>query len=215
MAALQEAQRQGVALTPVEIYPKVDAPHGGVGSPIRFPLGVHRVSGKRYPLISGNGKPLTFAAIVSAALYLQAETLRPGWLTQRYGDLLHPPKRLLPVQGKRTHSRVIRWVDAQVNPLDLLAEFAPDSAMRKTGKGYLGWCPFHDDAAPQADGSLGTPSFSVVWHQGYGWSWRCFSTNCKYEALPMKHPFELFCVLRGVSPAEGITLAVAMWPESR
>ncbi len=45
-----------------------------------------------------------------------------------------------------THSTVIRWVDAQISPLELLVELAPDAQMRRAGRGYIGWCPFHDGA---------------------------------------------------------------------
>ncbi len=45
-----------------------------------------------------------------------------------------------------TRSGVIRWVDAHISPLEVLAEFAPDAELRRAGKGYLGWCPFHDGA---------------------------------------------------------------------
>jgi hypothetical protein len=45
-----------------------------------------------------------------------------------------------------TRSEVIRWVDAHISPLEVLAELVPDSEMRRAGRGYLGWCPFHDGA---------------------------------------------------------------------
>jgi hypothetical protein len=107
---------------------------------------------------------------------------------------------------------VIRWVDAEVSPLDLLAELAPDSAMQRVGQGYLGFCPFHDDTAPQSDGSPGTPSLYVVPHRVYGWSWRCLSTNCRLNDGPMKHSFRLFCELRHCSAREGIQAARLRWP---
>src|SRR5262249_2947583 len=93
-----------------------------------------------------------------------------------------------------TTSAVIRWVDAQVNLLDLLEELAPATDMRLAGQGYLGWCPFHDDQAPDAAGDPGTPSFYVIHNSRYGWSWRCLSTNCAPSERPMRHSFRLFQV---------------------
>jgi hypothetical protein len=52
---------------------------------------------------------------------------------------------------------VIRWVDAHVAIPELLAELAPMTDLKKVGKGYLGWCPFHDDHAPDEAGRPGTP----------------------------------------------------------
>ncbi len=78
-----------------------------------------------------------------------------------------------------TRSAVIRWVDAHVSPLELLGELAPDAEMRRAGRGFIGWCPFHDDRAPNATtGASGSASFYVVEDRRYGWSWRCLSTNC-------------------------------------
>jgi hypothetical protein len=112
-----------------------------------------------------------------------------------------------------THSAAIRWVDAHVSPLGLLAELAPDSELRRAGRGYIGWCPFHDDRAPdEVTGERGTPSFYVVRDWRYGWSWRCLSTNCAQSVGPMRHSFRLWQELLGVSVASAIVEAVRRWP---
>ncbi len=67
-----------------------------------------------------------------------------------------------------TRSAVIRWVDALVAIPDLLAEIAPWMELKNVGKGYLGWCPFHDDRAPDEQGRPGTPSFYAVRDRRYG-----------------------------------------------
>jgi hypothetical protein len=79
----------------------------------------------------------------------------------------------------------------------------------------LGWCPFHDDRAPDAAGQPGTPSFYVVLNRRYGWSWRCFSTNCVEHAGPMRHTFRLFQRLLGVNARTAILAARERWPEVR
>jgi len=118
--------------------------------------------------------------------------------------------------GRRvgTHSAGIRWVDAHVSPLDLLAAFTPESDARRVGRGYLGWCPFHDDRAPDAMGLPGTPSLYLVRDRRYGWSWRCLSTNCAFSVGPMKHSFRLFQELRGLTAAAALAEACERWPEA-
>ncbi|GEM_PF-1625295 len=113
-----------------------------------------------------------------------------------------------------TRSPVIRWVDAHISPLDLLADDAPDSEMKQAGRGYLGWCPFHDDRAPDDRGRPGRPSFYVVCDRRYGWSWRCLSTNCMQSLGPMRHAFRLFQLLQEVSPSTAIRMALSRWPVS-
>ena len=109
---------------------------------------------------------------------------------------------------------MIRWVDAYISPLDLLAEYAPGAQMRRQGEGYLGWCPFHDDTAPDACGQPGTPSFYVVHNGRYGWSWRCLSTNCPQHEGPMRHSFRLFQELNGLDVAGALVVAVLRWPKA-
>jgi len=111
-----------------------------------------------------------------------------------------------------TRSRVIRWVDAHISPLDLLAELVPDTELRRAGKGYLGWCAFHDDRARDVAGQPGSPSFYVIQDRRYGWSWRCLSTNCVQSVGPMRHSFRLWQELLGVSVSSAIVEAVRRWP---
>ncbi len=114
-----------------------------------------------------------------------------------------------------TRSAVIRWVDSCISPLELLAELAPEAEMRRAGRGYIGWCCFHDDRAPDAAmGAPGSPSFYVVEDRRYGWSWRCLSTNCAQSVGPMRHSFRLLQELLGVSVAAAIREAVSRWPEA-
>jgi hypothetical protein len=113
-----------------------------------------------------------------------------------------------------TRSTVIRWVDAHLSALELLEAFVPESDMRRVGRGYLGWCPFHNDRAPDTEGLPGTPSLYVVHDRRQGWSWRCLSTNCGWCAGPMKHSFRLFQELRGLSVSSAIVEACERWPEA-
>jgi hypothetical protein len=84
--------------------------------------------------------------------------------------------------------------------------------LKKVGKGYLGWCPFHDDRAPDAQGRPGTPSFYAVRDRRYGWSWRCFSTNCTHSVGPLRHSFRLLQDLLELTASQAIREACARWP---
>ncbi len=109
---------------------------------------------------------------------------------------------------------MIRWGDTHVSPLDLLAQLATDSEMKRVGRGYLGWCPFHDERASDEQGRPGSPSFYLVQDRRYGWSWRCLSTNCEQHEGPMRHRFRLFQELSRLTAAAAVREAIAWWPES-
>jgi hypothetical protein len=211
---LARVQQQGLRLPSLEVYPDKDT---GLGHAVRLPLGVHRQSGRRYPLLDADGLPLRFASRPAAVRFLLALPRVPlHWLQASWdlpGAAAAPGAPVGATRPATTRSAVIRWVDAQVAPLDLLADLAPASAMQRVGKGYLGFCPFHDDAAPQSDGSPGTPSLYVVQDAVYGWSWRCLSTHCRMHAGPLKHSFRLFCDLLGLDAREGIAAARHRWPQ--
>jgi hypothetical protein len=193
----------------------------------------------RYPLFDAQGNPCDFTTMEKAAAFVMdgprvaAEPLRERWQAvvaerrackaakaERTGAKAKRSLRARAVEGAErveervgTHSAVIRWVDAQVSPLDLLAELAPEAEMRRVGRGYIGCCPFHDDRAPdEVSGQRGTPSFYVVQDRRYGWSWRCLSTNCAQSVGPMRHSFRLLQELLGVSVAAAIHEAVSRWP---
>jgi hypothetical protein len=55
----------------LEIYPDADRPDA-LGHAVRLPLGVHRRTGRRYPLLDGDGTPLVFPDRVAALAYLIA-----------------------------------------------------------------------------------------------------------------------------------------------
>jgi hypothetical protein len=225
--ALVHASQEGLEVPAYELYP-LRASQETIAQAVRLPLGIHRKTDQRYPLWdypAHDGRPATWSLDVAASLVLQvasipATLLRESWearvpVAVRLTPLpvTPPPEEPLPVsQGRGTRSPVIRWVDAQVNPLELLEELTPQTQMKRQGQGYLGWCPFHDDRAPDGRGRPGTPSFYVVHDQRYGWSWRCFSTNCRFRQGHMKHTFQLFQELLQRSVSSAILEAISRWP---
>jgi TOTE conflict system primase-like protein len=202
----------------LEVYPD----HTELGHAVRMPLGIHRRTGQRYPFLDSSGAPIDLEDLPAAmALALAQPAIRPEQLravaatlgVEGQSSQISPGTSLPSLEAVpfSTTSAVIRWVDGQVNLLDLLEELAPATDMRLAGQGYLGWCPFHDDQAPDANGDPGTPSFYVVNNSRYGWSWRCLSTNCLHSDGPMRHSFRLFQELLQLDVVSAIGAALARW----
>ena len=233
--AIDELRGAGLAVPPYELYPTATTP-GTLGQAVRLPLGIHQLTGQRYPLFDAEGLPCAFSTVRAAVQYvLDQPRISAQFIRTRWGELLTQQRQqfistvdpatvaLLDTAASDTaastvratigtHSPVIRWVDSNVSPLELLDELAPETELRRVGRGYLGWCPFHDDRAADEAGRPGTPSFYVVRDRRYGWSWKCFSTNCRYSWGLMRHPFELYQRLLDVSVRAAIVEACARWP---
>jgi hypothetical protein len=247
-ATLDALVARGALVRLPELYPDTDGAEpvrlgtfghvGHLGHAVRLPLGVHRRTGRRYPLLSEQGEPLPLTTLRDLAAQMahllahprvsveqlrvaarrlavppdtvgeDSRMVRRARSPSGHGAPSGPPT---PAWPTTTTSAVIRWVDARVSPLDLLDELRPQSEMRIVGQGFLGWCPFHDDRARDERGEPGTPSFYVVHNRRYGWSWRCLSSNCAYSEGPMKHTFRLLQDLLGLDVRAAIGAAYARW----
>jgi hypothetical protein len=188
------------------------------------------MTGRRYALFDEYGLPSAFTTAEAALRFVLDWPAVPlATMLRLAGQYTEKPALAAPVAqdveapnrdaetrtGKvGTRSSIIRWVDDEVSPLDLLDELAPDSELRRQGKGYLGWCPFHDDRSPDGHGRPGTPSFYVIKDSRYGWSWRCLSTNCDQHPGPMRHAFRLLQELLSTDVKGAIRAAGQRWPES-
>jgi hypothetical protein len=234
----------GLQIPECELYPDLDAA-GALGHAVRLPLGIHRLTGRRYALFDAWGHPCAFTSPEAAVRFVLAwPRISSVQLVRRAGELLQvhqeereevpsagemqpsdgtaatqtaeaasPPLAPIPIPIG-TRSAVIRWVDNHVAIPELLAELAPMTELKKVGRGYLGWCPFHDDRAPDVTGRPGTPSFYAVRDRHYGWSWRCFSTNCVHSVGPLRHSFRLLQDLLELTVSQAIREACARWPEA-
>ena len=224
---LDDLRAAGLTMPSFELYPESAAP-GALGHAVRLPLGIHRLTGKRYALFDEHSYPCAFTSTEAALRFVlawpqistvqlmrragelrEAESERTGSLDESTSADSSP----IPIQIG-TRSAVIRWVDAHVAIPDLLAEIAPTVELKKVGKGYLGWCPFHDDRAPDEVGRPGTPSFYAVRDRRYGWSWRCYSTNCSHSVGLLRHSFRLLQDLLELTVSQAIREACARWPEA-
>jgi hypothetical protein len=204
----------------LEVYPDSTE----MGHAVRMPLGIHRRTGQRYPFLDHVGTPIDLDDLPAAMAFALAQpAIRPEQVRAVAAQLSVSNQAVripsaavsqpsVPASFSTT-SAVIRWVDEQVNLLDLLEELSPAMDMRLAGHGHLGWCPFHDDQAPDVDGDPGTPSFYVVYNRRYGWSWRCLSTNCPHSEGPMRHSFRLFQELLQLDVVSAIGAALTRWPE--
>jgi hypothetical protein len=256
--ALDRAALAGVALPDLEVYPDRDTADG-LGHAMRLPLGIHRRTAQRYPLLDPAGRSLPGTLLeLATALLERAPRVSPRLVRARWDQfaaagqapasaaspaslhrssqtgLSHAGTSLLPMTDATnadacsslarstsstgsigsTRSGVIRWVDAHVSPLLVLDELAPTCASHRSGAGYIAWCPFHDDRAPDADGCPGSPSLYVVQNVRYGWLWRCLSSNCVQHDGPMRHTFRLFQELLCLDVAAAIRAAAVRWPEA-
>ncbi len=239
---LDGLRASGLQLPACELYPDTETA-GALGHAVRLPLGIHRLTGKRYALFDEKRHPCAFTSTEAAVRFVLAwPRISAVQLVRRAGELLHAdqqdqekgavrteegepssgtaateaaefPRMPVPIPIG-TRSAVIRWVDAHVAIPELLAELAPMTELKKVGRGYLGWCPFHDDRAPDAAGRPGTPSFYAVRDRRYGWSWRCYSTNCAHSAGPLRHSFRLLQDLLELTASQAIREACARWPKA-
>jgi hypothetical protein len=205
----------------LEVYPDTT----DLGHAVRMPLGMHRRTGQRYPFLDQAGLVIDLEDLPAAMAFalahpairpeqLRAVAAKVGVLSQAMRTSLAGSTHPSVSAPSSTISAVIRWVDAEVNLVDLLEELAPATDMRLAGQGYLGWCPFHNDQAPDVAGDPGTPSFYVVHNQRYGWSWRCLSTNCAHSDGPMRHSFRLFQELLQLDVMGAIGAALVRWPDA-
>jgi hypothetical protein len=229
---LEDLRTASLPVPTIELYPNTTAA-GSLGHAVRLPLGIHRLTGRRYPLFDEQGSPCAFTTPEAAVRFLlkrpriaSARLARPAGEPEET-EAVEPVERAERIAGQPegtlapssplhigTRSLVIRWVDEHVTILDLLAELAPFTELHLVGRGYLGWCPFHDDRAPDEQGRPGTPSFYVVHDRRYGWSWRCFSTNCAQSVGPLRHSFRLLQDLLELTASQAIREACARWPEA-
>jgi hypothetical protein len=83
----------------VEMYPKQDRIGKGVGSLIRLPFGVHRLSGKRYGFITPDGQPLAPTLREQLRILEHVETV-PLQAIQQYPVRSPKKERKISLGGK-------------------------------------------------------------------------------------------------------------------
>src|SRR5258708_6464588 len=137
----------------VEIYPKQDKLVSGPGSFVRLPLGIHRMTGKRYSFINHDGTPLAPTIREQLKLLIDPKRVSQDFID----DVLSrapPAKEASPTPpfvpperpakrkrgGKDKQSRLpSERIKAQISVLDFVSQYVE---LDSIGRGY---CPFHDD----------------------------------------------------------------------
>jgi len=151
----------------IEFYPKQDE-GTGYGSLIRVPLGVHRLSGKRYPFVTWEptgAVPVARSVDATLAWLASIERVAPRQDTPP----THTKEKSLSFGSLRTHfasSGTIRaWCAAQ-DPYVVIGHYV---ALNSRGQGC---CPF---GWHHAGGHDSHDSFKV-YHPGVpgGWCWYCY-----------------------------------------
>ncbi len=196
-----------------EVYPDREFPDGvrGVAHPVRLPLGIHQVTGTRYPFLDALDRPCHGPDVASALAWLAGQpgnslTILRMAIVELELQGTPEPIASSAIRGTKAHG-IIGWVNSALDLRDVITATRPDAALRQAGKGFIGWCQWHDDAAPQADGSPGTPSLYLVHDRMHGWSWRCLSHNCGAHPGPMHHTFDWLTWHCGGDQREALTLA--------
>jgi len=159
----------------VEFYPKQDE-GSGYGSLVRLPLGVHRLTGRRYPFVTcKDGQVALVASSVSATLawfatleqaHVPGEAMMPALARPGAGQDQAPSLAKTPALTSTVSLATIHaWCDAQ-DPFALIGRY-----VRLDRRG-LGCCPFGEH---HADGRDHHPSFRVYRPRSSGSScWYCY-----------------------------------------
>ncbi len=138
----------------VEIYPKQDRLVTGPGSFVRLPLGIHRITGKRYSFINHDGSPLapTIREQVKALIAPQrvpqefidrvlshAPPTEPVSPTPPFSGAERPIKKKPGTKDKKRGGMPSERIKASISVLDFVSRYVE---LDPQGRGY---CPFHDD----------------------------------------------------------------------
>lgn len=165
----------------VEFFPKQDSSQG-VGSLIRVPLGVHRLTGERYPFVTyQEGQPVPFTpSLDGMARYLIANAQRVSIPPAVRAAVEQPPAtrpprhthtsltknaRTVPTSPSRT---IADWCTAQ-EPFSLIGRYI---TLDRQGNGH---CPFTEQ---HKNGYDRRPSFHVYEPAlDGGCCWHCYACN--------------------------------------
>jgi len=154
----------------VELYPKQDELSTGVGSLVRLPLGIHRITRKRYSFITSEGKPLAQTIREQIRLLANPTRVPQGYIDHILAEVpIHSPppsyeKMIFAKvhQGKSEHhaganATLSERIKASISVYDFVSRYVGLDAQSK------GFCPFHDDQKK---------SFSVHRERDF---WHCFA----------------------------------------
>jgi hypothetical protein len=145
----------------VELFPKQDRLHGGPGSLVKLPFGIHKRSGQRYPFIYRDGSWLAPSVREQIQALSQHESV-PEAVFEAYAthELAKKERRGLKPSGTIYESNDLDALKSDVPLMDFISAFID---LRPVASGAVGNCPFHDDQHA---------SFGVNREGNY---WNCFA----------------------------------------
>jgi len=144
-------------ISDVEVYPKQDDIGNGLGSLIRLPFGIHRLSGRRYGFYGSDNKPL------GSTIREQISSLQSPNFVSKVGFETYiansspPTTEALSNQLHETTGPVSERIKAHVSVFEFLSQYVE---LKPTATGAVGLCPFHNDQHP----SLGVNDKENYWH---------------------------------------------------
>ncbi len=151
----------------VEIYPGQDRSKGP-GSLVRLPLGIHRLTGKRYHFVDVNGQPIAPTIREQVGLLGKPEQISQQFIDQVL-DRAPLPKATPPTPPRRVKTENVngQTLSERIKASTTVYEFVGRYVeLDARGKGH---CPFHDDQEP---------SFQVNLEGDY---WHCYA-QCETRA---------------------------------
>lgn len=140
-----------------EIYPKQDEAGEGLGSLIRLPFGVHRLTGRRYGFFSADGQPCgrTLREEIDA---LQRPQFVSEALLKQSTSIASPQEpKARPRRPREPTEHLSEKLKARVTVLEFVGRYVD---LKPNKGGALGRCPFHDDRHP----SFGVNEEGNYWH---------------------------------------------------
>ncbi len=127
----------------IEIYPKPDRPTTGPGSFVRLPLGIHRITGRRYHFITLDGQPLAPSIREQMQLLAHPQLVSQAFIDQvlerapQARNVSPTPRfNLKPDSGGPVSERIKN----RISVIDFVSQYVE---LDPQGKGH---CPFHEDA---------------------------------------------------------------------
>jgi hypothetical protein len=153
----------------IELYPKQDKPITGPGSLVRLPLGVHRLSGRRYHFITPLGAPLAPSIREQLAILGNPNRVPQAFIDELLARAPEPRKVSPTPQFRPTHDRDMSGPPSErikqaISVYDFVSQYVE---LDQRGKGY---CPFHDDQVQ---------SFQVSREGNY---WHCYA-GCEGQTI--------------------------------
>jgi hypothetical protein len=129
----------------IEIYPKQDKPKDGPGSCVRLPLGIHKLTGKRYHFIDLNGDPIAPTVRDQLAILSHPQRVPQSFIDDVLAQAPeHTPLSPSPSFETKKHEttgahKVSERLIATIPVYEFVSQFVE---LDDRGKGY---CPFHED----------------------------------------------------------------------